>query len=67
MPQQVSDALRRLIPALRKTGIAVTFSKESHTRRRLITLALIDDAAAVGIAGIAGIAGAGRCVPRFHQ
>ena len=56
VPQQVSDALRRLIPALRKTGIAVTFSKESHTRRRLITLALIDDAAAVGIAGIAGIA-----------
>ena len=53
VPRQVSDALRRLLPALRQVGIAVTFSKESHTRRRLITLELIDDAAASGIAGIA--------------
>jgi hypothetical protein len=52
-PRQVADALRRLAPALRRTGIAVTFEKQSHTRRRLIILERTDDAAASGIAGIA--------------
>jgi len=58
VPRQVADALRRLTPALRRTGIAVTFDKESHTRRRLIILEPTDDAAAPGIAGIAAPAAA---------
>ena len=35
-PRQVSDAMRRLAPGLRRTGIDVTFTREPHTRRRLI-------------------------------
>lgn len=37
-PRQVSDALRRLAPGLRRIGLDVTFGRESHTRRRLITI-----------------------------
>ncbi len=35
-PRQVSDALRRLAPGLRKVGIEVTFGRQAHTGRRLI-------------------------------
>ena len=35
-PRQVSDALRRLAPGLRKVGIEVTFRRQAHTGRRLI-------------------------------
>ena len=52
-PRELSNALRRLSPALRKVGVDVTFSKEGHTRRRLITLTPTGDVADSGIAGIA--------------
>ncbi len=32
-PRQVSDALRRLAPGLRKVGIEVTFARQAHGRR----------------------------------
>ena len=35
-PRQVSNALRRLAPALRKVGVEVTFARQAHTGRRLI-------------------------------
>ena len=35
-PRQVSDALRRLAPGLRKVGIEVTFVRQAHTGRRLV-------------------------------
>ena len=35
-PRQVSDALRRLAPGLRKVGIEVTFARQAHTGRRLV-------------------------------
>ena len=38
-PRQVSDALRRLAPSLRRTGIEVTFHKHGHNRTRLIEIA----------------------------
>jgi hypothetical protein len=37
-PRQVADALRRLAPGFRRIGIDVTFWREAHTRRRLITI-----------------------------
>jgi len=37
-PRQVSDALRRLAPSLRRTGIEVTFLKHGHGRTRLIEM-----------------------------
>ena len=35
-PRQVSDALRRLAPGLRKVGIEVKFARQAHTGRRLV-------------------------------
>ena len=35
-PRQVSNALRRLAPGLRKVGVEVTFARQAHTGRRLI-------------------------------
>jgi len=52
-PRQLSEALRRLAPALRQAGVDVTFWKQGHTRRRLITLKPAGDAVDSGIAGIA--------------
>ena len=37
-PRQVSDALRRLAPGLRKVGIEVTFARQAHTGRRLVVV-----------------------------
>lgn len=37
-PRQVSDALRRLAPGLRRTGIEVTFTRAPHTGRRMVRL-----------------------------
>ena len=37
-PRQVSDALRRLTPGLRKVGIEVTFERQAHTGQRLIVV-----------------------------
>jgi hypothetical protein len=34
----LSNTLRRLAPNLRESGIQVEFSREGHTRRRLITI-----------------------------
>jgi hypothetical protein len=36
--KRLSNVLRRLAPNLRESGIEVEFSRESHTRRRLITI-----------------------------
>jgi hypothetical protein len=36
--KRLSNTLRRLAPNLRETGIDVEFYRESHTRRRLITI-----------------------------
>jgi len=44
-PRQVSDALRRLAPGLRRTGIDVTFLKQGHNRTRLIDFARLDASA----------------------
>jgi len=40
-PRQVSDALRRLAPALRRVGIEVTFTKAGRNRTRLIEISRI--------------------------
>jgi hypothetical protein len=45
-PRQVSDALRRLAPDLRKTGIEVAFTKRGHNRSRLIEISRIAASAA---------------------
>lgn len=37
-PRQVSDALRRLAPGLRKVGIEVTFARQANTGRRLVSI-----------------------------
>ena len=37
-PRQVSDAVRRLAPGLRKVGIEVTFARLAHTGRRLVVV-----------------------------
>jgi hypothetical protein len=42
-PRQVSDALRRLAPGLRRTGVEVTFTRAPHTGRRMIQLEKIGD------------------------
>jgi hypothetical protein len=44
-PRQVSDALRRLAPGLRRIGIDVAFSKQGHDRTRLIQIARFDSSA----------------------
>jgi hypothetical protein len=36
-PREVADTVRRLAPALRKTGTDVAFRRAAHTRQRLIT------------------------------
>jgi hypothetical protein len=37
-PRQVSDALRRLAPGLRRIGIDVQFSRQAHTGKRIIAI-----------------------------
>jgi hypothetical protein len=37
-PRQLSDALRRLAPALRQVGVDVYFAKAGHDRKRIIRL-----------------------------
>ncbi len=38
--RQVSDALRRLAPGLRRVGVEVDFTRQAHTGRRMIALAI---------------------------
>ena len=62
-PRQVSDTLRRLAPALRKVGIAVTFKRRGHARTRLIEIervsASVASASSVGQDSHVGRADAG--------
>lgn len=44
-PRQVADALRRLAPGLRRTGIEVAFTKHGHTRTRLIEIGRVSSSA----------------------
>ena len=48
-PRQVSDAVRRLAPALRRIGIDATFIKVGKTRTRLIQISRFDASAASAI------------------
>jgi hypothetical protein len=45
-PRQVSDALRRLTPSLRRIGIEVAFTKHGHDRTRLIEITCLTSSAA---------------------
>jgi hypothetical protein len=42
-PRSLSNALRRLAPNLRATGLEVDFLRESHTRKRLVKIRKIRD------------------------
>ena len=44
-PRQVSDALRRIAPGLRKVGIDVAFTRHGHGRSRLIVIELVNASA----------------------
>ena len=50
-PRQVSDALRRLAPGLRRTGIEVTFLKHGHGRTRLIEIERVAASASSAASG----------------
>lgn len=45
-PRQVSDALRRIAPGLRKVGIDVIFVRHGRARTRLIEIVRVDSSAA---------------------
>lgn len=44
-PRQVSDALRRLAPGLRRVGFGVDFGRHGHTRTRVIEIVRLDTSA----------------------
>ncbi len=44
-PRQVSDALRRLAPGLRRIGVDVAFTRSGHGRTRLIKIRRLDASA----------------------